>query len=482
MRSEKEKKEKVIGKHHKPEQKAKTGVPFTVAALLVVLALACGCASGYFVGANFSDTARRLKEAELLNEEYALMVAELYTYEMQTDAEEQAAAANTDPDGSAALTGQNVIETEESEVFVVVEYDGGTITSEEAAVEFEKALADYAMLGEDVSANSDAILGEVLVEMAGQRVAYHKAAELGYTEYTEKELRDIESRAQAEYDATIAFHAGAGADEETLAQVQDYLADADGYTLESVREAIKAEYWMEKLVNSVTANVDVDADDIAALYSRRVAEQQASFDADNTAFETALMGGGIVVYNPAGYRTVKQVCIGFDTETALRVAEINAQIKNELDETVIMQLQAELDGLYAPLEETAAQAIAEFEGVGDFDRLVETYGDACAYSAGAFTSSGYYVSENTEIWPEEFVDAAMALVNPGDMSGVVRSDMGVHVVRYIANVQPGSIPLSNVSARLTTETQAVAENEAWQKQLQAWLEEANVQYHPEKMN
>lgn len=482
MRSEKENKEKVVGKHHRPEEKIRTGVPFAIVALLVVLALACGCVSGYFVGANFSDTAKKLKEAEQLNEEYALLVAELYTYEVQSDAEEEAAVLNTDPDGSAALTGQNVVEAEASEVYVVVEYDGGTITSEEAAAEYEKALADYAMLGEDVSANSDAILSEVLVEMAGERIAYQKAAELGYTEYTDKELRDIENRAQTEYDATVSFHAGSGADDETIAQVKEYLASSDGYTIDSVREEIKAEYWKEKLVGSITANVDVDADDIATLYNRRVAEQQEKFDADNTAFETELMGGGIVVYNPAGYRTVKQVCISLDEESFVRAAELNNQIKNELDEAVVLQLQAELDALYAPLEETAVQAIAEFEEGGDFDAIVEKYGDACAYSAGAFTSTGYYISDKTVIWPEAFVDAAMELAAPGDISGVVRSEKGVHVVRYIANVQAGSIPLSNVSARLTTETQAVAENEAWQEQMQAWLEEAGVQYYPERMN
>ena len=83
------------------------------------------------------------------------------------------------PDGSAALTGQNIIEAETAEVFVVVEYDGGTITNEEIAPEYEKALADYAMLGEDVSEISDAILSQVLVDMASQRIAYLKAAELG---------------------------------------------------------------------------------------------------------------------------------------------------------------------------------------------------------------------------------------------------------------------------------------------------------------
>lgn len=480
MHSENEK--KIVGKHHKAEEKPRTGVPFAVTALLVVLALACGCVSGYFVGANFSETAKKLKEAEQLNEEYALMVAELYTYEVQTDAEEKEAALNTDPDGSAALTGQNIIESETAEVFVVVEYDGGTITNEEVAPEYEKALADYAMLGEDVSEISDAVLSQVLVDMAGRRIAYQKAAELGYTQYTDKEFRDIETRAQQEYDATIAFYAGSDADDEAVAQVQDYLAETEGYTVESVKVEIESEFWMEKLVSGVTANVDVDADDISALYSRRVEEQTAEFDGDTNAFEAALMGGQIVVYNPAGYRTVKQICLALDEESAVRVAEINEQLAAGTDEATAAQLQAELDALYAPLEETAAQAIAQFEGGKDFDDLIKSYGDACAHSAGAFTSTGYYISENTVIWPQAFVDAAMALVNPGDVSEPVRSEMGVHVARYIANVQPGSIPLSNVSARLTTETQSVAEEEAWLKQMQMWLEEANVQYYPEKYN
>lgn len=480
MHSENDK--KIVGKHHKAEEKTRTGVPFAVTALLVVLALACGCVSGYFVGANFSDTAKKLKEAEQLNEEYALMVAELYTFEVETDAEEQAAALNTDPDGSAALTGQNIIETETAEVFTVVEYEGGVITNEDVAPEYEKALADYAMLGEDVSEISNSILSQVLVDMASERIAYLKAAELGYTQYTDKELREIETRAQQEYDATIAFYAGGDADDEAVAQVQDYLAETEGFNLESVKAEIESEYWMEKLVASVTANVDVDADDISALYSRRVEEQTAEFDADTNAFEAALMGGEVVVYNPAGYRTVKQICLALDEESAVRAAEINEQLASETDEAVIAQLQAELDALYAPLEESAAQAIAQFEGGKDFDDLIKTYGDACAYSAGAFSSTGYYISENTVVWPEAFVDAAMALANPGDVSAPVRSEIGVHVVRYIANVQPGSIPLSNVSARLTAETQTVAEDEAWLKQMQAWLEEANVQYYPENYN
>lgn len=479
--------EKKIGKHHKPEQKAEQkikGTPFAVTALLVVLALACGCVSGYFVGTNFSDTAKKLEDAQARIEEYEIMVAEIITneYENGVQADAQAAAEQAANDGSAALTGQNVISPEAAEIVAMVEYNGGSIMSDEVAVEFERALADYAILGQDMSESTDAILYEVLVKLAKERIAYMKAEELGLTQYSESDQREMDALAQSEYDSTVSFHAGDNADEAATLAAQQYLADSEGYTLEAVRAEIERNYWQDKLYAHVTASVTVDADDIAALYNQRVAEQQEEFDADPTAFETALMGGEIVVYNPAGYRTVKQIFIALDEASAARVAEINAQLAEQTDEAVIAELNAELDSIYAPLETEANQAVAEFESGADFDALIEQYGDAGALSAGAFSSTGYYISANTVIWPAEFVEAGMALAAPGDVSSAVRSSEGVHVVRYIANVESGAIPLSNVSSRLTTETRDVEMSRAYDEQLQAWMEEAGVQYYPERMN
>lgn len=477
MHSGEETNNKTVGKHYRPRQ----GVPFAVTALLVVLALICGGVAGYLGGSRFSDVAKRLTAAEQRIEEYELMVAGLYTeqYDDEKAAEEAAAAEN---EGTAALTGKNVIESEAAEVFVVVEYDGGAIMSDEAALRYEQALSDRAMAGEDVSAATGDILNEVLEDMARERIAYIKAQELGFTEYSDQDSKSIDALAQAEYDDTVSFYAGGSADEATIASAQQYLADAEGYTLEGVRAGIEQDYWQTKLYDYIIADVKVDADDISALYNERLAEQQEAFDTDPAAFETALMSGEIVVYNPAGYRTVKQIFFALDETSAARAAEINAQMETETDENVRAELQTELDALYAPLEEKAAQAIAEFEGGTDFDALIDKYGDEGTLSAGAFYSTGYYISANTTMWPAAFVEAGMALAAPGDVSPAVRSEDGVHVVRYIANVESGSVPLSNVSSRLTTETQSVEKQRAYDAQLQTWMDEANVQYYPERMN
>ena len=477
MHSGEETNNKTVGKHYRPRQ----GVPFAVTALLVVLALICGGVAGYLGGSRFSSAAKKLAEAEQRIEEYELMFAELYTeqYEDEKAAEEAAEAENN---GTAALTGTNVIESEVAEVFVVVEYDGGTIMSDEVAPRYEQALSDHAMAGEEVSAVTGDILNGVLEDMARERIAYIKAQELGFTEYTDQDMKAIDALAQAEYDGTVKFHAGGSTDEAAIASTRQYLADAEGYTLESVRAGIEQDYWQTKLYDYIIADVKVDADDISALYNERLAQQQEAFEADPSAFEAALMNGEIVVYNPAGYRTVKQIFFALDEASAARAAEINAQLETETDETVRAELQAELDALYAPLEEKADQAISEFEGGEDFDKLIDKYGDEGTLSAGAFSSTGYYISESTTMWPRAFVEAGMALAAPGDVSPAVRSEDGVHVVRYIANVESGAVPLSNVSSRLTTETQSVEKQRAYDAQLQTWMDEANVKYYPERMN
>ena len=480
MSSEKE--NKAVGKHQRieAEKPAKTGVPFAVTILLVILALASGCVAGYFCGENFSDTAKELTAAKEKISEYELMFAGFYTdeYENETEAEIEAREEN---EGTAALTGENVIYTEEAEIFIVVEYDGGDITNEEAQPVYEKALSDYAMMGEDVSANRDIILDEVLFDMASDRIAYKNAVELGLTDYSDKELAEIEAAAQAEYDATVSFYAGGSTDETDLAQAAQYLADEDGYTLESVRMEKMDEYWRSKLYDHTSANIKVDADDVAAQYNSRLNAQQAEYDADPTAFEKDLMSGEIVVYYPAGYRTVKQIYFALDEESLARVAEIEAELETATDPAVIGELEAELDSIYASAEGEAADVIAEFRSGVDFDELIETYSDFDGMDQNAFSSTGYYISDKTVMWPAEFVEAAMALENPGDISAPVRTADGVYVLRYIANVEPGSVPLSNVSSRLTTETQQALKDQAYNDQLQVWMEEANVKYYPERM-
>lgn len=470
MHAEETQKKKIKGKHHRAQKPQ--GTPFSLVALLVVLALLCGCALGYMGGTRLSGTAKELKQARQRIEEYDLLLAQLSTDEFETEAQQDAPSQQpTGDEGLAALSGQEVISTA-AEPQVVAQYDGGTILSDEAAQRYEAAMADAAFSGEDVSNRTEEILTGVLHDMVGEKVAYQKAQEMGLLPYDEADERAMDAQAQSEFDDTVKFYAEDASSESALQAAQQYLEQEEGITLESVRAEVEENYWQTKLFNKVTENLEVSADDINAQYNQLLAEQQAAFEADTDAFESALLGGETVVYYPAGYRTVKWIAFELDEASAQRAQEIRTQLETEADETTRNTLQQELDGLYGALQIEAEDALGTLSGGGDFDQVAASLG-----SDGAT----YYISEKTTLWPAELVQAAMALANPGDISQAVTTSDGVYILRFIANVEAGSVPLSNVSTRLTTQTREQKAQKAYDAQVETWLSEANVSYFPENM-
>lgn len=470
MHAEETQKKKIKGKHHRAPQPQ--GVPFSLVALMVVLALLCGCALGYMGGTRLSRTAKDLKQAQQRIEEYDLLLAQLSTDESENeilaDLPSQEPAGD---EGLAALSGEEMT-TFAGEPQVVAQFDGGTILSDEAAQRYEAALADSAFSGEDVSNRTGEILTQVLHDMVGEKLAYLKAQEMGLLPYDEADQRAMDAQAQSEFDDTVKFYAEDASSEAALQAARQYLEQEEGITLETVRDDVEQDYWQTKLFNRVTENLDVSADDITALYNQLLTEQQAEFEADTDAFETALLGGETVVYYPAGYRTVKWISFELDETAAQRAEEIRAQLETETDEETRTTLQQELDGLYGALQSEAEDALGTISGGGDFDQVAASLG-----SDGAT----YYVSEKTTLWPPEVVQAAMALANPGDISQAVVTEDGVYIVRFIANVEAGAVPLSNVSTRLTTQTREQKAQQAYDDQVETWISEANVTYFPENM-
>ena len=465
----------------------KNGVATSALALLVALALVCGCVLGYIGGSRFSPTARRLADAEKTIAEYDMLFAEMYT-----EAFEEAARTGEDgfetgegEDGAIAALSGNDVTAPVSEPVMVAEYNGGVIMSDEAMREYESALAEYVMQGEDVSEYSDILINTVLENMVGDRIAYQKAVELGYTQLTDADRARIAELAEAEYSETVAFYMDlvweeGMNEEETYSAAADYLELSEDYTLESVTAALEENYWYDKLYESIASKVRVGSDEITQTYNQLLAQQQADFDADHANFENALMNGDTIVYYPQGYRTVKQIFFELDADAREQAAELYAQLEDASDEAAA-EINAQLDELYAPLDAQAEAVLAKFEAGEDFDSLMSDYSADDELISGYFADTGYYVAADSTMWSRDFVDAAMALELPGDVSAPVRTRGGVHIIRFIANVDAGAVLLSEVSARMTADTQQAAELAAVQEQLDIWISEAEPKYYPENM-
>ena len=471
--------------------KSKRGVATSVAALLVVLALICGAVPGYLAGSRFSATARRLTEAEALIAEYETLFAEMYTAEFEETAQTgeegftETAPADDDSD-IAALSGNDLPAEAPAEPVVVAEFNGGTVMSDEAIEAYETALAEYVMLGQDVSDYSSVIMSTVLESLVAEKIAYQKAAELGYTTLTDADRTQIAEMADAEYSDIVAFYMDmvweeGMNEEEAFAAAAEYLESTEGYTLDTVAAAIEEGYWFEKLCQSITSQVKVSAEEITNTYNDLLAQQTAAFEESHANFETALMNGEMIVYYPQGYRAVKHILIAFDEEDQAQIDGLLAQLETETDEAAIAAVNESMDAIYASYETRAQEILDKYNAGEDFDTLMSDYSADDELINGFFADTGYFVAEDSAMWHKDFVSAAMALALPGDVSAPVSTPSGVHLIRYISNVDSGAVLLSEVSAKMTADTQAAAEENAILEQLEAWTAEAAPQYYPENM-
>jgi parvulin-like peptidyl-prolyl isomerase len=456
------------------------GVPFGLVTLLVILALLCGGVLGYVGGAKFSQTARQLKEAEAANADYEMTLMEMYSDEF-----DRAAAAATD-NANAALAGGDLGISTNTEPVVVAEFDGGVVMSDEAVEAYRTELAGYALGGADITDSAETILGEVLKDLVGEKLAYLKAEEKEYTTITDDDRAQIADEAQAQFDETVNFYVDmvredGMSDEDAYNAAVKYLADNENYTIDGVNADVEAHWWHQKLYDDIVSGVNVTADQITNAYNAQEAAQQEEFSANPQAFETALLNGDLILYYPAGYRTVKHIFFALDDEAQARAAEIYDQLATEQDEATVASLNTELDGLYASAEAEAADVYDQLEKGGDFGALMLEYSDDAEMNGGAFSQTGYYVAQNSIAWSEMFIDACMALQNPGDISAPARTEGGVHIVLFVQNVQSGAVPLSQVNAEMTQSTLDSVRADAFAAAQQDWITAANVKYYPERL-
>lgn len=492
---------KAGAKRRKKRRRAKVALP--AVAVLLLIALLFGVIAGYAVGRGVGAQRLRDAQTQIASLSAALedaasapaysQFAEELTGENQSALDDLSGRGFEDEGmselaGEDALLGQ-VLAGGESESVVVAEYDGGVIMSDEAAEEYQSQLASLVFSGYSEADISETLLDEVLKYMVSDRILEEKAKELGLFELTDADHATINAQTQSEYEEQLAFYSAfvnteGMSQEEALGAVKSYLEQSEGVTLESMRAELEEIWWMNKLYDQMTEGVAVDASELQNAYDQLVEEQKADFTANAGDYEFAQASGETIAYNLPGYRAVRMLMFAFEDEGAVEavsaLTEEIADLDARKDAEEIAGYQAEIDAFYAPAEEKAAAALEQLRGGADFDALLDA-GDDAGMNDMRLRETGYYVSENSTLWPQTMIDAAMALENMGDYSGVVRLEDGVCILQYVGEVASGAVALEDVKAALE---ESVLEEErfaVYSAQLDEWLEEAGAVYYPERM-
>ena len=104
-----------------------------------------------------------------------------------------------------------------------------------------------------------------------------------------------------------------------------------------------------------------------------------------------------------------------------------------------------------------------------------------ATGAGILSGSAV-VSAASDTLPEDVRSAVMGLAEAGAYTDVIRTDDGYVIACYSADVPAGEVEMTDaVTAAVRQIVLEEAREAAYDAQMAVWMEEANVQYYPERM-
>ena len=92
-------------------------------------------------------------------------------------------------------------------------------------------------------------------------------------------------------------------------------------------------------------------------------------------------------------------------------------------------------------------------------------------------SQGYAVSANSTTYDSAFTEGAMSIEQLGGISGPVQGSYGIYVIYYMADIPAGEVALDEIREGVAQDALEDKQTETYNAQLDAWVAEANVEYH-----
>lgn len=366
-----------------------------------------------------------------------------------------------------------------------VEFTGGVITVAEARAEYDYRAYYYSAFGLDANEYGDTLKQEVLESLAEDAILRAKAEEYGLYALSRADLEDIERQAAESFEETVTYYMAyrvseGKTDEEIRQETIDYLAGED-YTLEGVVDTLVNQTWRDRLYAHVTQDVVLTDEALEQFYASEVAAAELAWSADPLEYEYARLDGTPALWNPEGYRRVRALLVGFDDPDLEALTGLQLDLEAAGDEAEKARLSAEIDGMYAALEPEVSEVLDRIAGGEDFLALIDEYSADTASVTEPTRSEGYYVCAASEVYPDEFRDAAMALASPGDVSEPVRTQQGIYILRYEADVAPGAVPFDEVRELLAESALESLRGQLYNETVEQWLDDADIIYHPERL-
>ena len=375
----------------------------------------------------------------------------------------------------------------------------------------------YLTDGERQAKRDEAIqrcIREGLIEM--------KLRDAGKNDFTEAEEETLRTTALSQYESIwqgIWQQVQQTNQSFTQAQVTEFL-QTQGYSSTSIFEALKADERYHRAVELFCPSLTLTEDMVEKYYEAQfLLPDRERYENDLNLYEQEILAGNNEsFYTPAGYRAIRQVLLDYpeEVETALRnenarvnmamrivagaaqkvseaaltgdswddVAEPRAAYDEAVKElTAARQAYNEKrERLTLPLIQDTVDTINDELNAGiDMITVINKY--STDKSEQNLDKGGYPVHPDSKNWPQEFLEAAGKLETPGDFSGPVLTDMGVHILYYASDIPAGPHELTDEERQLLNASALYYyQSLELEKLMEDWMNAYEIETHPELLD
>ena len=401
---------------------------------------------------------------------------------------------------------------------VVAEVNDAKITKGEAESIYNQMMTEteyyYSMYGYSFDRTDKTVIASIksqtLTLMTENLALEQKAEALGLA-LTEEEEAAVEQDAQDQYNELIS-----GMMEQYELTEEDAVAQAAeaGTTLAMIQYFLRNDKIQQKLHDYAGQDAAVTDEEIAAEFDTRVASAKETYDATPSQYGSDVLNGSTIYYRPAGYRNVKNLVISLPEDVQTTVDDLSSQLYTatyykymydyqltnggELDDATKQEYtdksaeyQTQMDDLQAQLDAAAAAgreqiqakadevlALCKAEGA-DFDALMAEYNGDTA--TGTLVEVGYPVCADSTGYVEAFTQGAMALEKVGDVSDLIATSYGYHILQYASDVTEGAVELDDaLRAAIESDLLTTKQDDAYTAAREEWIGEAKIKTHVSK--
>ena len=314
-----------------------------------------------------------------------------------------------------------------------------------------------------------------------EKITALKLVEYGVTEEPE-DRQAAEAETKYNYDSTYESFYGVymnnypdATDEEARTASQDYVDSFfdHTYTFEDYIEETVQRVLTNKLIDTVTAGLEVSEDELQAQFNTGIEAAKAEAEKGLASY-VSYMENTTPYYTPDGFYYVKHILITVDEETGEEVQTLRGEGLNDEADAVLAE---GLKGIQARADE----ALAKVNAGEDFDALIEQYGDDPGMQVEPSKTIGYIMYEGNQSYVQGFYDAAVLLAEDGATSGLAATDFGYHIIKRVSTIPAGPIDYEAIRDELYDTVYSQKRANSYQAQIAIWKEEYGVKISKNKI-